>query len=145
MAPGESLCVMSTKGARITDICSSVRVQASPSAILNFSNEILHLRKLAGIESQVCPHMFRHAMITRLFTQFIARHQLNNADDFRRALLDTETFKAEVAEWTGHLDPDSVENYIHLAFRDLSGYTETLSSTHLTLAMEQVLHTLKRP
>jgi len=115
-------------------VCSRT---GKPLSDKNFSNEILKLRKLAGIESQICPHMFRHAMITRLFTQFIARHQLNNADDFRRALLDTETFKAEVAEWTGHLDPDSVENYIHLAFRDLSGYTETLSSTHLTLAMDK--------
>lgn len=109
----------------------------SPLHDTRFSNEILALRKLAGIESQICPHMFRHAMITRLFTQFIARHELNNADDFRRALLDTETFKAEIVQWTGHLSHESVEHYIHLAFRDLSGYTETLSSTHLTLAMDK--------
>ncbi|WP_110946405.1 tyrosine-type recombinase/integrase, partial [Pseudomonas bohemica] len=102
-----------------------------------FSNEILRLRKLAGIPLQVCPHMFRHAMITRLFTQFIARHELNNSDDFRRALLDTETFKAEIVQWTGHLDHTSVERYIHLAFRDLSSYTETLSSVHLTIAMDK--------
>lgn len=102
-----------------------------------FSNEILSLRKLAGIESQICPHMFRHAMITRLFTQFIARHELNNVDDFRRAFLDTETFTAEIVQWTGHLDHRSVEHYIHLAFRDLSSYTETLSSAHLTIAMDK--------
>lgn len=115
-------------------VCSRT---GKPLTDKTFSNEILELRKLAGIESQICPHMFRHAMITRLFTQFIARHQLNNADDFRRALLDTETFKAEVAEWTGHLASDSVEHYIHLAFRDLANYTETLSSTHLTLAIDK--------
>lgn len=115
-------------------VCSRT---GKPLSDKNFSNEILKLRKLAGIESQICPHMFRHAMITGLFTQFIARHQLNNVDDFRRALLDTETFKAEVAAWTGHLDPESVEHYIHLAFRDMANYTETLSSTHLTLAMDK--------
>lgn len=108
-----------------------------PLSSAAFSNEILALRKLAGIESQVCAHMFRHAMITRVFTNFIARHELNNPDDFRRALLDTQTFIAEVISWTGHLDTKSVEYYINLAFRDLANYTETLSSAHLTMAMDK--------
>ncbi|WP_433885385.1 tyrosine-type recombinase/integrase [Pseudomonas vranovensis] len=108
-----------------------------PLSAAVFSNEILALRKLAGIESQVCTHMFRHAMITRVFTHFISRHELNNADDFRRALLDTKTFLAEVVSWTGHLDPKSVEYYINLAFRNLSNYTETLTSAHLTMAMDK--------
>lgn len=103
----------------------------------HLSNEIRYLRILAGIESQICPHMFRHAMVTRVFTQFIAQHKLNNADDFRRALLDTKTFVAEVVQWTGHLDPTSVEHYIHLAFRDLANYSETLSSVHQALALDK--------
>lgn len=101
------------------------------------SNEIRHLRLAAGIECQICPHMFRHAFITKLFVRFVKRHQLNNPDEFRRALLDTSTFLAEVVSWTGHLDALSVERYIHLAFRDLASYSETLSSVHMIMAMEK--------
>lgn len=101
------------------------------------SNEINHLRKVAGIKSQLCPHMFRHAFITNLFVRFIQRHQLSNEDEFRRALLDSRTFIAEITSWTGHLEPQSVERYINLAFRDLSSYTETVSSVHLVMAMDK--------
>lgn len=101
------------------------------------SNEINHLRKVAGIKSQVCAHMFRHAFITNLFIRFIKRHELTNKDDFRRALLDSQTFLAEVISWTGHLAPQSAEYYINLAFRDLSSYTETVNSVHLIMAMEK--------
>lgn len=101
------------------------------------SNEILTLRKLAGIEAQVTTHMFRHAFITNLFILFIQRHQLTNSDQFRQALLDSHTFIAEITSWTGHLDQKSVEHYIHAAFRDLSNYRETVSSVHLVMAMEK--------
>lgn len=101
------------------------------------SNEIRHLGKLAGIKSQICPHMFRHAFITNLFIRLIMRHELSNEDDFRRALLDTKTFTAEVISWTGHLEPLSVEYYINLAFRDLSSYTQTVKSAHLVMAIDK--------
>ncbi|MFK8397754.1 tyrosine-type recombinase/integrase [Pseudomonas sp. BGr12] len=101
------------------------------------SNEVRNLRKAAGIECQICPHMFRHAYITKLFIQFITRHKLNNHDEFRRALLDTETFIAEVVSWTGHLETKSVERYIHLAFRDMADYSETITSVHMVMAMEK--------
>lgn len=101
------------------------------------SNEINHLRKVAGIKSQVTPHMFRHAFITNLFIHLIRRHQLTNPDEFRQALLDSQTFIAEIASWTGHLEPQSVENYIHLAFRDLSNYSTTVSSVHLVMAVDK--------
>lgn len=101
------------------------------------SNEVRDLRKAANIECQICPHMFRHAYITKLFVQFITRHKLNNPDEFRRALLDTETFLAEVISWTGHLETKSVERYIHLAFRDIADYSETLTSVHMVMAMEK--------
>lgn len=101
------------------------------------SNEINHLRKAANIKSQVCAHMFRHAFITNLFIRFIKRHKLSNEDEFRGALLDSQTFIAEVISWTGHIEPKSVEYYINLAFRDLSNYTETVSSVHLVMAMDK--------
>ena len=103
----------------------------------SISNEVRDLRQAAGIECQICPHMFRHAFITKLFIRFVTRHRLNNADEFRRALLDTSTFLAEVISWTGHIDPLSVERYIHLAFRDMTSYSETLTSVHIVMAMDK--------
>lgn len=103
------------------------------------SNEILRLRKLAGIKSQVTPHMFRHAFITNLFILFIQRHQLTNSDQFRQALLDSKTFIAEIISWTGHLDVNSVEYYIHAAFRDLAKYKETVNSVHLVMAIRKYM------
>lgn len=101
------------------------------------SNEINDLRKAAGIKSQVTPHMFRHAFITNLFIRLIQRHEMTNSDQFRKALLDSRTFLAEITSWTGQLEPQSVEHYIHLAFRDLSDYTETVNSVHLAMAMDK--------
>ncbi|KPW20782.1 tyrosine-type recombinase/integrase [Pseudomonas cannabina] len=103
----------------------------------SISNEVRDLRKAAGIECQICPHMFRHAFITKLFVRFVTRHKINNADEFRQALLDTSTFLAEVVSWTGHIDPISLERYIHLAFRDVTSYSETLTSVHMVMAMDQ--------
>ncbi|MCY1307035.1 hypothetical protein D9M70_569330 [compost metagenome] len=42
-----------------------------------------------------------------------------------------------MVSWTGHLEPKSVERYIHLAFRDMANYTETLTSVHMVMAMEK--------
>jgi len=99
-------------------------------------NEILNLKNLAGIKSQLCPHMFRHAFITNLFIQLIHRHRLTNEDEFRRALLNTETFKLEIIQWTGHLNSASVDTYLNLALRSVSNYTETLNSVHIIRAMD---------
>lgn len=100
------------------------------------SNEILLLRKHSGMKEQICAHMFRHAFITNLFCLFIQRHQIENEDELRKALLDSKTFLTEVTQWTGHLTSTSLENYINLAFKSLSNYSTTLSSVHLVRAME---------
>jgi site-specific recombinase XerD len=100
------------------------------------TNEILTLKKAAGLEEQICPHMFRHAFITNLFSLFIQRHEIENADNFRRALLDSQTFLAEITQWTGHIETSSLETYINLAFQNLARYSKTLTSVHLVRAME---------
>lgn len=103
------------------------------------SNDILNLRKLAGIQSQVTPHMFRHAFINNLFILLIQRHQFTNSDQFRQALLDSRTFIAEITSWTRYLDSESIEHYIKVAFRDLANYKETVSSVHSVMAMRKYM------
>ncbi len=102
----------------------------------SITNEVFVLKKHAGIKEPICAHMFRHAFITNLFVLLIRRHELESVDDFRRALLDSKKFVAEVMQWTGHQSPDSVERYIHLAFEKVSNYHTTVSSVYMIKAIE---------
>ncbi|MNE86532.1 hypothetical protein D3C80_1836440 [compost metagenome] len=41
----------------------------------------------------------------------------------------------EVTQWTGHMEPSSIEAYINLAFQSLANYSTTITSVHLVRAM----------
>lgn len=89
-----------------------------------FTQEIAAIRKAAGIEDQLSPQMFRHRFITKLFVSLIEIHNCKTEDDFRRAILDTETMKQKVQQWTG-TGLASLDNYIHLAFSEVANFQET--------------------
>lgn len=107
------------------------------------TNELLLLAKAAKIEEQVCAHMFRHRFITKLFVALIEQHQYNNRDDFRRALLDGETLKRKIQEYTGHTSISSLEPYIHLAFDEVANFGTTLDLIKVRLAVESLQSNLK--
>jgi integrase len=100
------------------------------------TSEISSLRSIAEITEQACAHMFRHTFITNLFVLLIERHEFENTDDFRKALISSERFKMEIMQWTGHRDPSSLDRYINLAFVKIAGYAKTVSSVHLIRAQE---------
>lgn len=105
----------------------------SPDTI---TSEISALKKDAGIKEKISPHMFRHAFITNKFVQLIKQHEIQNPDQFRQSLLSSKTFIIEVMMWTGHKSAESVERYIHLAFKKVANYAATVSSVHLASAMQ---------
>lgn len=107
------------------------------------TNELLLLAKTAKIEEQACAHMFRHRFITRLFVALIEQHKYENLDDFRRALLDGETLKRKVQEFTGHTSISSLEPYIHLAFEEVANFGTTLDLIKARLAVESLQSNLK--
>lgn len=107
-----------------------------PVAADLITNEISNLRLIAGIEEQVCSHMFRHSFVTNLFVLLIERHDFENTDDFRKALLSSEKFRMEVMQWTGHKDASSLDHYIDFAFAKVANYARTVSSVHLIRAQE---------
>ncbi|MBH3348905.1 site-specific integrase [Pseudomonas putida] len=94
----------------------------------NITNEIRMLRKFAGIERQVCAHMFRHAFITNLFVLLIERHKIESPDEFRALLIDGGKLKSEVLKWTGGKSVDSLDTYIDLAFEEASGFGSIVDS-----------------
>lgn len=73
----------------------------TPLKAQTLSQEMYVLAKIAGIEEKAHARMFRHRFITKLFVALIEQHTFDTVDDFRRALLDTESMKQKVQQWTG--------------------------------------------
>lgn len=100
------------------------------------TQELSILATVAGITEKVCAHMFRHRFITKLFVTLIEQHQFENEDDFRRALLDTETIKQKIQQWTGHTNVSSLDVYINLAFDEITNFGKTYSLVNARRASE---------
>ena len=105
-----------------------------PIAADLITTEISTLRSIAHIEEQACAHNFRHSFVTNLFVLLIERYEFENTDDFRKYLLNSEKFRVEVMQWTGHNDPSSLDHYIDFAFAKVANYARTVSSVHLIRA-----------
>jgi len=100
------------------------------------SNEVGLLKRTAGISSQACAHMFRNRFITKLFVRLINQYDYDNKDEFRKALLDANTLKQQVQQYTGHGSIDSLDTYIDLAFDEVANLKAVVSSVHLQGAYE---------
>lgn len=80
--------------------------------------------KKANLSTQVCAHMFRHRFITERFKALILEYDVDNKDDFRKVLLNTNRLKQILIEWTGHSSIHSLDTYINLAFDELTKISE---------------------
>lgn len=87
---------------------------------LTISNEINKLRKISGIQENVCAHMFRHRFITNLFIQLIKQYDIQNRDQFRNNLMDLENLKVYIQQATGHKNVNSLDHYIDIAKSELT-------------------------
>ncbi|EGQ7810577.1 tyrosine-type recombinase/integrase [Vibrio parahaemolyticus] len=102
-------------------------------------------KKELKIEGELHPHLYRHAFITHKLKEIILQHnEINDADEFRKHLLHTETFKLQLREWTGHTQLHSLESYIHLAFAEINGYKKTYDAAALSSSVSIVKDQLKR-
>ena len=95
----------------------------------SLTHEVRRLALGAGLRVRASPHLFRHRFITRLFVALIEQHRIQNSDHFRQMLLEGETLRRMVAEWTGHQELSSLDHYIHLAF-DEAGTGESRINRH---------------
>jgi len=108
------------------------------------TQEVAALALNAGIMEKSCPHMFRHRFITKLFVALIERHSFENVDSFRRALLQTESIKQEVQQWTGHSDTTSLDIYIHLAFQEQVNFQSTCDFVHARRSVDSARATTQQ-
>ncbi len=111
-------------------------ITGKPLSSRYMSNEIGLLRRTAGITSQACAHMFRNRFITKLFVRLINQYDFENKDEFRKALLDANTLKQQVQQYTGHGNVDSLDTYIDLAFDEVANLGAVVSTIRLQEAYE---------
>lgn len=107
------------------------------------SNDVSVLKKIAGIEEQTCAHMFRHRFITKQFVNLIKQYKYENQDEFRKALLDTNTLKQKIQQMTGHKNLNSLDTYIDLAFNEVFNGKTVLDKISVANAYESFDSQLK--
>lgn len=100
------------------------------------TQELSILRNTAGITGSACAHMFRHRFITKLFVALLEQHKINNKDEFRQRMIDEETLKQIVQEWTGHISKDSVARYLNLAFVEIAAFAKSYDTVRVKLALD---------
>lgn len=93
-------------------------------------------RTQAGINDKAFSHLFRHRFITEKLKCIILEHDINNQDEFRKKLLNTERFKMQLREWTGHTILSSLDVYIDLVFADLAGVQKTYNAVTLQSSVD---------
>jgi len=108
------------------------------------TQEIHLLAKAAQILIKICPHMFRHRFITKLFVALIEQHHILNPDAFRSALLDMESLKQKVQECLGVINIESLDPYIHLAFDEVTGFKKTYNLILISSAIDSFRSTLRQ-
>lgn len=108
------------------------------------TQEIKLLARVAAIPERICPHLFRHRFITKLFVGLIERHNIESVDDFRRMLLDSKILKEIVAEFTDHSNLDSLDPYVHLAFEEVGKFRKTYNLVTATRVIDSFLGTLEQ-
>ncbi len=89
--------------------------------------EIWKLKQAANIGSKTTAHMFRHRFATLKLVDLIENHLIESVDDVRAALVSIESFKAKLIQWTGHKSVMSLDQYVDLAFEEVSGFNESVA------------------
>ena len=100
------------------------------------TTQMSELCVMAGVDDQPGhPHLFRHAYITQKFVATILQYDINNQDEFRKALLSTSAIKLDIQQWTGHRSLDSLDTYIDLAFYEIGHMSQVHSTISLNAAV----------
>ncbi|MEY8213191.1 MAG: tyrosine-type recombinase/integrase, partial [Colwellia sp.] len=115
----------------------------NPLTAETLTGEMNRLCQVANVDSSIGHgHLFRHGFITRIMVDLISRHNINNKDEFRRALINTEALKLELQQYTGHSNSSSLDTYIDLAFNEITNYKETMSTVMTIRSTELMLEQL---
>ncbi len=82
--------------------------------------------KAIGVKGDLIAHAFRHSYITNILAMLIKDFELKEENELKAKFATDKVFKLKLLSWTGHKSLKSLNNYIHLAFGDLSGINATM-------------------
>jgi len=82
--------------------------------------------KAIGAKGDLIAHAFRHSYITKMMNLIIEKFELKEESELKAKFATDKAFKLQLLSWTGHKSLKSLDNYIHLAFGDLSGVSATM-------------------
>ena len=107
------------------------------------TNEIALLCKQANLgDVSAHLHLFRHGFITQKLVVIILQYDIKDTDDFRQKILDVESFKTELLEWTGQNSTTSLDRYVDLAFAEIVEikklYDATILKSAATITVDRV-------
>ncbi|MEX3999802.1 tyrosine-type recombinase/integrase [Paraburkholderia sp. EG285A] len=80
-------------------------------------SEFQTLRKEAGIDYQVVPHMFRHRKIVNVIIELVLQYDILSKTDFKVRLITQDDIKIPVMQVSGHLSEEGLDWYITHAFK----------------------------
>lgn len=103
------------------------------------TNELALIARAANLETQCCPHLFRHRFITKAVQLIVDRNLTQNRSAFRRAIMDSGTLLVHLMQWTGHKDRESFAGYIDLGFDEGPSAVDRNAAARLRLAVESTL------
>ncbi|NIE66842.1 tyrosine-type recombinase/integrase [Burkholderia sp. Ax-1719] len=102
------------------------------------------LCRYADINERACLSMFRHRAITSLVAIHLKEFCSPRLDIAMQALNDADysTILAKVASITGHLNPESLRDYIHLAWDELGAFDPVDAATKLSAMLLTLVNDL---
>lgn len=92
----------------------------------SFTAEFRKIRSAAGIEVQVCAHLFRHAFCTNVVASLIAETEALSPDSFRLLMMTNKTLAETAMTETGHSTLEGLLTYVDDAFRKRSKFGEVV-------------------
>ncbi|MEZ9002204.1 tyrosine-type recombinase/integrase [Vibrio splendidus] len=102
-------------------------------------------RDILCIKEELHAHLFRHTYITNKLIEIIeSRGDVKTPEDFQRLIINTEWFKRELQEWTGHKYLSSMEDYIKLAFARSFKFDAEYKALQIRSAIESTKKAIKR-
>lgn len=96
----------------------------------SLTTEFSKIRRHAGIESQACAHMFRHAYCTHIVASLIAEIQAESPQSFRQTILTNRMVAQNAMQLTGHSAVESLLEYVDDAFRNVSKFAKIIGNVH---------------
>ena len=107
------------------------------------TQEIYHLRIIAGIEEKACAHMFRHRFVTKTLVALIEHCNVEDKESFRTALKGRYDLLDRLRQYTGHSSMQSLDRYIDLAFAEISKFPTHDDQVRAARSVEVALRKLE--